>query len=495
MDENKNHSKMRLSEQLPKHSADSETWNRLSDRLDALDAEAVYQERLQKLPVYSPDQGLWTIINQKLNRAAYFKTGVRVALSAAAGLILFFSVSKVTDYYTNSPSVPGIAIQKPSGIQPEVTNQANPAIAQKSQSQNTKPNILSSSVVNTTVSKSTGTSKSSSAKMMNTNSASPTMPTTVDFLAATNLLQPVATGNVIAVSTSADSSIAQDLALQMPDEKTPEISDQNTTIRKTSFPIQDFLHTPVDYKVTEASKGLGTATQSAQIKFFTPTDPENVSKNTNFGLAMAYLPENIYNGTDNSIFHNLDLTASYNKEKVRFNTSVGMVYNEEQFEINMSYAVKSPVTMANSFGKLDTISYNSASLRSDYTGTEKHQYFTYNLGIGRRIFSAGKFSTWINAGAGFGILLNNPDLVTATENSIKNQYNAKLTDVNTNNPVYNDVNVNFVTGIDFSYKFLNKLSLSFTPTSRWYFKPLLSKNNQATDELSMGFKTGLKFDF
>ena len=486
---------MRLSEQLPTHSADPGTWKSLSEKLDALDAEAVYQERLQKLPVHSPDKGLWAIINGRLNRAAYLRNGFRIALSAAAGLLLFFTVSRILDYTTNSPSVPGIAVQKPSAIQPEVTNQANPAIVQKTQSQNTKPNILPSSAVNTTVSNSTGTSKSSSAKMMNTNSASPTMPTTVDFLAATILLQPVATENAIAFTTFADSAIAQDLAVQMPYEKTAEIPAQNTTIRKSSFPIQDFLHTPVDYKVTESPKGLSTSTQTASVKPYTTGDPETESKTNNFGLAMAYLPENIYNGTDKSMFHNLDLTASYNKEKVRFNTSVGMAYNEEQFEINMSYAVKSPVTMANASGKLDTVSYNSASLRSDYVGTEKHQYFTYNLGIGRRLFSYGKFSTWINAGAGFGILLNNPDLVTASENSIKNQYNAKITNVNTNNPVYNDVNVNFVTGIDFSYKFLNKLSLSFIPTSRWYFKPVLSKNNQATDEMTLGFKTGLKFDF
>ena len=489
---------MRLSEQLPKHSADPETWNRLSAKLDAFDAEAVYQDRLQQLPVHSPDKGMWPVINGRLNRAAYLRNGFRVALSAAAGLLLFFTVSRISDYYTNSPTLPRVAVQKPSNIQPAAANQANPAIAQKSQIQNTKPKTLPASVLKTTASDLTENRKSSSAKMMKTNSASSTMPTTGDVQAATNVLQPVVPESTFAITTTVDSTLTQDLALQMPDEKITEIPAQNTTIRKSSFPLQDFLHTPVDYKVTESSKELSTATKTAPIKSVTPADPKPDSKSNNFGLAMAYLPESIYNGTDNSMFHNLDLTASYNKEKVRFNTSVGMAYNEQQLEINMRYAVKSPVTMANSFGKLDTVSYNSASIRSDYVGTEKHQYFTYNLGIGRRLFSFGKFSTWINAGAGFGILLNNPDLVTATENSIKNQYNqhnAKITDVSSNNPVYNDVNVNFVTGIDFSYRFLNKLSLSFTPTSRWYFKPVLSKNNQATDELSMGFKTGLKFDF
>jgi hypothetical protein len=210
---------------------------------------------------------------------------------------------------------------------------------------------------------------------------------------------------------------------------------------------------------------------------------------------MGYLPENINNGTDNSVFYNVDLTAMYNKEKVRFNTSIGMAYNQEELEISMNYDVKSPVTAMGPGGKIDTISYNTASLESEYVGSEKHQYFTYNLGLGRRLFSKGKFSTWINAGAGFGVRLNNPDLVSTTENSIKNQYNASITSVSSSKPVYNDVNVNFVTGIDFNYEVLNRLSIYFTPTSRWYFKPVLSINNQPTDELTLGFKTGVKFDF
>jgi hypothetical protein len=195
------------------------------------------------------------------------------------------------------------------------------------------------------------------------------------------------------------------------------------------------------------------------------------------------------------LFHNVDFTASYNKEKVRFNTSLGMAYNEEQLEFDMNYNINTPVTATGPDGLMDTIGYNVASMESQYQGTEKHQYFTYNLGLGRRLFKAGNFSTWINAGAGFGIKLNDPDLISATEKKIQNQYNAQITSVNTNKPVYNDVNVNFVTGIDFSYKFFNRLSLTFSPTSRWYFKPVLTVNNQPTDELSLGFKTGMKFDF
>ena len=161
----------------------------------------------------------------------------------------------------------------------------------------------------------------------------------------------------------------------------------------------------------------------------------------------------------------------------------------------MNYDIKSPVTATGADRQLDTLGYNISNMDAEYQGTEKHQYFTYNLGIGRRIFKAGKFSTWFNAGAGFGIKLNDPDIVAATEKSIKNQYNASINSVNTSQPVYNDLNVSFITGIDFSYKIFNRLSITFSPTSRWYFKPVLTVNNQPTDELTLGFKTGMKFDF
>jgi len=274
---------------------------------------------------------------------------------------------------------------------------------------------------------------------------------------------------------------------------TTEAEPENT-IRDVNKFMREILNTPVQYNETHNTMGL-SANQLPQPGITsTPKDPESSGK-SHFALDMGYFPENIYNGTDNSLFHNVDLTASLNKEKVRFNTSVGMTYNEEQFEIYMNYDIKSPVTAIGPGGHLDTLSYNSASLQSDYVGSEKHQYFTYNLGIGRRLFSFGRFTTWLNAGAGFGIMLNNPDLVAKTENSVNKLSNVKITDISTSKPVYNDVNVNFVTGIDFSYKIVQRLSISFTPTSRWYFKPVLSKNNQPTDELTLGFKTGIKFNF
>jgi hypothetical protein len=261
------------------------------------------------------------------------------------------------------------------------------------------------------------------------------------------------------------------------------------------FPLQETVKNEKQPNVTVTQMEQAENPASSTLKYYTPKEPVAGGNKNHFAVAMNYLPENVNNGTDNSIFHNVDLTASYNKEKVRFNTSVGMAYNEEQLEFDMNYDVKTPVTAIGPGGHLDTLRFEVANVDSQYQGTEKHQYFTYNLGFGRRLFSFGKFSSWINAGAGFGIQVNNPDLIASTQNSIKGQYNAQIISVKSDKPVYNDVNVNFVTGIDFNYSILNKLSITFAPTSRWYFKPMLTKDNQPTDELTLGFRTGLKLDF
>ncbi len=514
-----------MGEQLPKHSADPETWNRLSAKLDMLDAEAVYQEKLQQLPIHSPDQGIWASISSRLNRAAYFKIGTRIALSAAAGLLLFFTVSRIADYYPGSDTVSRVAKVEQPNTPKASASQANPAethaeVAQKSNqgpaTSATKSNAAglgenhdlasernqknaSHPEVATTENKSQSATPPSnviiSSQDQKSAETSNTLLTGNNSLASNVEVQDLSPGITEPAVTSPDQ-------IAVPVSSIPAFTRNKTAPLTLSMlnpdpviPFDKSTSTSIMFSQPASQSGRAVTAMTPSVKAKPPVDPTVSGKQNRFALAMGYLPENMYNGTENTVFHNLDLTASYNKEKVRYNTSIGMAYNEDQFEVNMNYDIKSPLTAVGPSGRLDTLAYNSASLQSDYVGSEKHQYFIYNLGLGRRLFSIGKFSTWVNAGAGFGIKLNNPDLVSSTEKTVKNQFNAKITNINTSKPVYNDVNVNFVTGIDFNYQIVKRIHLSFTPTSRWYFKPVLSKNNQPTDELTLGFKTGIKVDF
>jgi hypothetical protein len=460
MDETKKPASNRFSEQLPTHTPDPGSWQRLSDKLDMLDAEAGFREKLANLPVHSPNAGTWNTILFRLNRAAYIKTGVRIALSAAAGLLLFFAVSRVIDTNQNNTPVPALAIQE----QPEVkTAPQNQSITpQPAHIQNQNQHI-------NTVSNRTNTPPSAVAV------AAP-FETKSEFLPSENEITINQDIAIIEIDTVY--SLAKEIALQEPMLAVEEIA-----VEEEKFPVSLMQKHPDNAIIT------------APVKYYTPKDPQDSKNTNNFALGMYYLPENIDNGDGTSLFHNVNVTASYNKEKVRYNTSLGMAYNEEQLVFDMNYNINTPVMGTGADGQLDTVGYRVDKMESQYEGTEKHQYFTYNLGLGRKLFSAGKFSTWISAGAGFGIRLNDPDIISSTEKSIKGQYNAQITSVQTSKPEYNDVYVNFATGIDLNYRLLKRLSFTFTPTSLWYFKPVLTKDNQPTDELTLGFKTGMKFDF
>jgi hypothetical protein len=494
MDEKKNHINRKLSEQLPSHSPDKGTWQRLSDKLDVVDAETAYQEKLQGLPVHSPDQGTWPLILSRLNRIGYYKTGIRIALSVAAGLLLFFTVSRLSDQYQSATNIaPQVAKQEKFTESPASSRQTNilpPEETGTRESIHKSGNIQSDNYV--------AVSASGIQKHTKVKSESQTGLSTIRIPANPEGIQKstaVVTGPETLLSENKNIIIAQSTGNET---KVPSVNStgqltENMAIQDTSSPAIGIINAGNETESVLFQKEQYVVNPIVANTAHVESKPVN-SRN-HFALDMNYLPENIYNGTNNSLFHNVDLTASYNKGKVRFNTSLGMAYNEEQLKFQVSYDINTPVTALGQGGKLDTLSFSSANMDSQYTGNEKHQYFTYNLGVGRQLISSGKFSTWLNLGAGFGVLLNNPDLIAETANSVKTMYNAQIVNVNSSKPVYNDVNVNFVTAIDFNYKIISRLSITFTPTSRWYLKPVLSVDNQSTDKFTLGFRTGMKFEF
>jgi len=515
MDEKNKDKINKLGEQLPLHSPDPGAWQRLAAKLDAMDAEAAYQENLQLLPVHSPNQGTWNLIHTRLNRIAYYKNGIRIALSAAAGLLLFFTVSRISDQYQNKENsarqVAGHVQQNipVENIKTDNSAETPPADTQKPDKKSGIKHITNATATNSADHKSktiyqepkvvSSVNNDNTAVTLNQEKEPEIATSVISDITAIALNQESVTDKAESAALLLNTGNAADVITgttkPIPSENHIPLQTQSYFIPDDTLPPKAIINTAEEPRSILFQKEPYPTITSTYIKQYPPPAPMPASNKNHVGLAMNYLPENIYNGTDNSLFHNVDLTASYNKEKVRYNTSLGMAYNEEQIKFEMNYDINTPVTAVDPSGHLDTLSYNVSNMESEYLGTEKHKYVTYNLGIGRRLYAKGKFSTWLNAGAGFGIKLNEPDLITTTASSIKGQYNSQRVSVSSSTPVYNDVNVNFVTAINFNYKIINKLSISFTPTSRWYFKPVLSLNNQATDELTLGFMSGLTFEF
>jgi hypothetical protein len=457
MDQPLNDLNNRFSNRLPVHSPDAGVWNSIASQLDVMDADIVLKQRLSELPGHKPDENTWTKIVFMLNRAAFARKAVLYSVSTAAAILVL-----LTFYW----------------LQPQ-TKTPYQKTAFKAQS------------------------------FSNNSAGSDNNQTTSDSKKSVNMGQLSSVGITASNGNQATYPVSYGTLEQIESESAEATlpTQDNTKSTVTSF-LQNIalLPSPILNPIKISNIGMELApkpsvafieiTPEKPLKYYTPKEKHNYNPHSKFAVAMQYLPESIDNGFNSSVFHNVDLTASIDKEKVRFNTSFGLAYNEQKLEFDMNYDVLSPVTAVNSYGQLDTIDYNRSSVESQYTGSEKHQYFTYNLGFGRRIMSFGRFSTWINAAAGFGIRLNNPDLIAETKSKIKNQHLVSFaTGPEIAKPNYNQLNINFITGVDFNYSITRRLVVSLTPTGRWYFKPVFTLNNQPTDELTLGFRSGLKFIF
>lgn len=451
-----------LNNKLPKHTPDPDIWARIEDSLNTLDAETQMQSKLAQMPMHKPDGLLWQRIEHRLGQRLLFQRIAKFTSTAAAILIFIFTLPII--FKTNNTIVDQTLTKSSSNT---INSEQVPLAKNTKPTQNTSIStaeyITAKPAVINPLNKRTS-------PVINTISTSQT-PILSPELASTE------ESNHINVNQETNSIPATPV----------EIASNNVETTQNSGSQTEMITSPVPTVMNQSK-------QNAR-KYITPSDTKNNQPFRNLGLAMSYHPETMYNGEGNSMFHNLDLIASYNKEKVRFTTSIGMTYNSEQFELAVNFDKYQPVTAPGPNGTTDTISYTITNFDSELTGTEKHEYLTYGFGVARKIFKIGKLSSWLNAGAGVGVKLNTVDIKKSTTEMLESKYNAEVNSISVNQPVYNPWNLNLTTGIDFNYQVLKKLSFTFAPISRWYFKPVLMQNNQATDEFTMGFKTGMKLDF
>lgn len=453
-----------LNNKLPKHAPDPDIWARIEDSLNTLDAETQMQLKLAEMPMHRPDGLLWQRIEHRLGQRLLLQRIAKFTSAAAAILIFIFALPII---FKTVNTIDNQTITNTKSVSNTYNSEQVPLAEHTKPSQNTPtPTVIYTTakpaVINPT--------NKRTLPVIHTASAAQT-PIVSSELASTKK------GNLINVNQENNS---------IPDIPV-EIAANHVEPTQNSGPQTEIIASPI-------STGLNQSKQNVR-KYITPSETKTNQPFRNLGLAMSYHPETMYNGEGNSMFHNLDLTASYNKEKVRFTTSIGMAYNSEQFELAVNFDKYQPVTGPGPNGTTDTISYTITNFDSELTGTEKHEYLTYGFGVARKIFKIGKLSSWFNAGAGVGVKLNTVDIKKSTTKMLESKYNAEVNSISVNQPVYNPWNLNITTGIDFNYQVLKKLSITFAPISRWYFKPVLMQNNQATDEFTMGFRTGMKLDF
>ncbi len=444
----------RLSENLPVHKPDQGLWDRISTELDAVQAREIYEEKLANLPVHKAGEASWAAILSRLQRSGMLRKTAYTLLAAAASLLLLFSIFR----------------------NPELKHVINNKAA--SSPATIKPAIPAESAAIAII---PGGSHSSVASLMPSSEISPTA-------------QAIENPEKYREDQQANGSKENDPPLAyLPLQNTPR-RDLNLLKART-----DFRPSPArirDHSVPGSPSYARVIRLQPVPKTYSP-EPYNPNQKTGTGFTLAanYLPESFNNGNGTSLFHNFGLQASLGNDKIRIQSGIGMAYTSEHRVYDVNYTQFIPITGTKPGTNIDTTEIKAFDRASELEGTERHQYLTYDLGVGKKLFSIGKMTTWVNTGAGLAVKLDHTSLRETTIKTITTNTNSTVNTIDLQIPTYNGVNINIMAGLDFSYQLMSHLNISFAPTSRIYVKPVLETNGASTDSFTLGFRSGIRYDF
>jgi hypothetical protein len=444
-----------LSNRLPVHHADERLWDAISSELDQLEAQEKLATKLKDLPVHKPGTDLWPAILRQMRKTVFLRITQYTTIAAAASLLVLLLFYR--DIVDNRHTPDKLTTRKAVSKVDQFTG--NKIIDQGT-------NIADQGKYTQIPGK-----RFSSISMHNTGTQVQMTP------------------------------------LNSPIEESPgmQLTDAGSRERIEHFKHLEIRQLRSDFaRAVLQPRGLKPVNAIASIpaiqpdkKYYTP-DPyvqERQKNSSHFALAANYLPESLDNGNGTSMFHNVGLTASIGSDKSRLQSSLGMAYNAEHRVYDVQYTQLITITNPHpAGGGADSTIQITSNRESILEGTERHQYLTYDLGWSRKIFTIGKMTTWVNTGAGVAFRLDNASLKESTIKTL-NSYDSEVNSMGLEIPDYNSVNINLMTGFDFNYRILDRLSFSFAPLTRIYLKPVLEKNGSSTDSFSMGFRSGVKLDF
>ncbi|MGB4654102.1 MAG: hypothetical protein WBH98_01535 [Bacteroidales bacterium] len=455
----------KLFQNLPTHSPSSDVWNGIEKKLDQIQLDKTIQEAKKNLPVHSPDQSVWIAISTRLARIKSVKrirtySAISLAAASIALLIIAFSWLNNNNVSTINESENVIVQTQPKS---DITDQEQEAIKYDNYNKPSK-NETALPIITTN-------QQNIAHNITSTNNL-------VDETISTDITA------FLDFTTPEDELLSDVLNIENELLSSANIThnfDAPTFVNKYDYTTPQIFEEPSKYYYT-----------------FDGLDNTN-EKSNNFALGVNYLPENVYNGISNSMFHNVGLTAGFEKEKVRFFANVGMSFNSEKYEMAVNYETYKPMLGHITPGSEnpDTLGFRVTSHNSNMYVNANYNYFTTGFGVGRKILSVGNFSTWISSAAGFGFMTSQPDINKISEQSVQNMpYFNQINETEVEAPNYNNFYVDMLLGLDLNYKIIDKLSITLAPVGRWFFKPIfVSKDNQPTDELTLGIKTGIRYNF
>ncbi len=437
MNEENNIARNKAYDKLPVHRPDTDLWDRIGTKLDEQSA-GTYRKAIAGLPVHKAPAGIWESIEKRLAQRKYRLVLAWLGIATAASLAIF-AIIKIPFGTIPETGDKSTTITK-AHVNPDATGSRKniPVEAKSSQ----VPVVA----ISETQQKATDVHQKSEDKLrLSSINAAPITRTSIAELAIHQ-----------AIKINYISPLRQISAAKQP--VTPGNADLVV------------IHSNID--------NLNPENNSLPV--------QNRSK---VALALAYIPESMNNGYNSILFHQVGLTASLDRNNFRFNSSFGMAYNSESYD----YTVKFSQHLDGMGNSNDTTGAVYESV-SQFEGTEKHGFVSWDIGAGHKLFTTRKLTTWINAGAGMAVRINNASLRDATVDAMKNSYNATVNSIDIEAPGYNRMSMSLVSGIEFDYRLLKRFSLTLQPQARYYFQSIFKESGNTPDPFSLGFRTGMKFD-
>lgn len=439
-----------LSGRLPVHHPDDSLWNSIEGQLDADEKERAYFAALQKLPLHTPDNSLWFAIERRLGgfvyrRAILWTTGI------AASLLLMFGIFN--------------SLNNSNPVQKEISQNNNKITVHHPEAAVVSAKNPESDHINNTSSLPYAGQKS----VVNHHPASQTTKSSSEIIVA---------------GLAENNATVTNQQIAMNDDPQPVI--ENTGVEPAGTSDAD-----------NTVSILFNGEKPVVIPDYYTNYPEPAPANhpvRSFALGMNYMPEQVTANAGVALMNTFDLGATYSGDMYRVQSSIGLSYNKAEFTYDLAYnqVVEIPVQLPGQ--RPDTMELVTSNSFSNLTDIEKHQYLTYSLGAGRKLISKGKLSAWLNAGAGIAVKLDKSNTYDETVSKIQHQEtHGNIEEIKTNLPSFSSYYFNLHSGIDINYQIFKRLSLSFTPNTRYYLHPVLESENESSDKFSIGFTSGLKF--
>ncbi len=247
--------------------------------------------------------------------------------------------------------------------------------------------------------------------------------------------------------------------------------------------------------------------QSETPPAFDYCDFNRVNKDIYYGASVDYqyfikstIPEN----TDLLYWFTGDLRLKFKRNKLFFETGIGIGYSVDKTVFSYNYLTNElvdtyeyvdsvhfdPVTGKTEYFTTTVNVYDSIAYTSNSSVEKKYIYLHIPVFVGYEVFSKNDFAISLQAGVSYISQLDVSDRVPVLYHE-----NSRITDVNSIETIRNTQFLNSTFAVGFGWNINRNVTLNVDPSFNYYFKNIYNESGSSKNSLSLGLKCGVYIKF